>query len=211
MQPHLVYLANSGGLKVGLTQNRRQQQRWLLQGATQGLVIAQADSRRDAGILESKIAQRISDRTRWRNMVAAAPVPVNLQWFRQQLWSSVELPSGCRWLIDESEQHLTYPLHAYAPPRQHRLNADNLELADNLVGIKGQYLLMQHGVFNVAKHVGLSVELTVMPRISGIEGASERSIVAVLAFSGRRFGEAHLLTILRNNCATRITSGHSFS
>ena len=169
MQPHLVYLANSGGLKVGLTQNRRQQQRWLSQGATQGLVIAQADSRRDAGILESRIAQRISDRTQWRKMVAAAPVPLNLQWFREQLWPSVDLPLGCRWLIDESEQHLTYPLQSYAPPRQHYLNANNVELADNLVGIKGQYLLMQHGVFNVAKHVGLGVELTIMPRISAFK------------------------------------------
>ena len=43
------------------------------------------------------------------------------------------------------------------------------ELADNLVGIKGQYLLMQHGVFNVAKHVGLGVELTIMPRISAFK------------------------------------------
>ena len=85
MQPHVVYLANSGGLKVGLTQDQKQQQRWLSQGATQGLVIARATSRRAAGILEATIAQQISDRTQWRKMVALAPVPVDLQAVRQRL------------------------------------------------------------------------------------------------------------------------------
>ena len=169
MQPHVVYLANSGGLKVGLTQDQKQQQRWLSQGATQGLVIARATSRRAAGILEATIAQQISDRTQWRKMVALAPVPVDLQAVRQRLQQSVELAADCQWVTDATEQQLTYPVQEYAPPRQHQLNADKLELADNLVGIKGQYLLLQHGVFNVARHVGLNIELSITTPISVLE------------------------------------------
>ena len=59
MQPHVVYLANSGGLKVGLTQDQKQQQRWLSQGATQGLVIARATSRRAAGIWKPQLRSRL--------------------------------------------------------------------------------------------------------------------------------------------------------
>ena len=97
MQGHFVYLANSSGIKVGLTQKGRQQQRWLAQGATQGLVIAVADTRRDAGMLEAAIAKIISDRTQWRRLVAMPPQQVQLQ--SLQIISLIILPlnwwTGC--------------------------------------------------------------------------------------------------------------------
>lgn len=163
MQPHLVYLANSSGLKVGLTQQGRQQQRWLSQGATQGLVIALADTRRDAGVLEALIAQSISDRTQWRRLVSQPPVNIQLQSTREQLQARLDLPQGCRWLADESELQLAYPVAAYAPPVQCLLGEKTPVLEDNLCGIKGQYLLLQNGVFNVAKHAGLTVAVDAMP------------------------------------------------
>ena len=66
MQPHHIYLANSSGAKVGITRRGRELGRWLDQGASQGLVVAEADTRHLAGVLEAQIAVMVSDRTNWR-------------------------------------------------------------------------------------------------------------------------------------------------
>lgn len=163
LQPHLVYLANSSGIKVGLTQLGRQQQRWLAQGATQGLVIAQTNTRRDAGILEAMIAQTISDRTPWRKLVSVPPVTLKLRSLFEQLQRQLVLPEDCQWTVDEAEHQLNYPVLAYSPSVQHLVNEKTPTLADNLCGIKGQYLLMQTGAFNVARHVGLTLNVEVSP------------------------------------------------
>ena len=163
MQGHFVYLANSSGIKVGLTQKGRQQQRWLAQGATQGLVIAVADTRRDAGMLEAAIAKIISDRTQWRRLVAMPPQQVQLQSLRARVQQQVQLPARCRWLTDEFEQQFTYPVATYSPPVQYLINEKTPSLADNLCGIKGQYLLLTGGAFNVSRHVGSTMAVEVTP------------------------------------------------
>ena len=176
MQPHLVYLANSSGIKVGLTQQGRQQQRWLAQGATQGLVIARANTRRDAGVLEAMIAQTISDRTPWRKLVSQPPVAVNLHSVFEKLQRQLVLPEDCQWAEGEAEHELTYPVVAYAPPMQQSLNEKTPELADNLCGLKGQYLLLQTGAFNVSRHVGITLAVEVTPRYSSTRSGNDGQI-----------------------------------
>ena len=78
MQPHRVYLANSSGIKVGITRKGRELGRWLDQGAIQGLVILEAATRRDAGLAEVAIAAVLTDRTDWRRMLRADVPPLDL-------------------------------------------------------------------------------------------------------------------------------------
>jgi hypothetical protein len=52
MQPHYVYLANSSGLKVGLTRASQIPTRWLDQGAAQALLCVRVPTRRQAGLVE---------------------------------------------------------------------------------------------------------------------------------------------------------------
>ena len=78
MQPHLVYLANATGLKVGITRANRAIGRWLDQGAVQGLVVGRTVTRREAGLIEVELAQAISDRTDWRKLVSADAPPLDL-------------------------------------------------------------------------------------------------------------------------------------
>jgi hypothetical protein len=160
MQPHVVYLANASGPKVGITRRDQSLTRWLDQGAVQGLVVASATSRHLAGVLEAELAQRVSDRTDWRVMVRSEPPPVDLPQLRDTLRALVpELPAGLEWL-ETPVQRLEFPVLRY-PLQPVRLKlARELPVAGRLVGIKGQYLLFEHGVFNVRQHRAYHVRVT---------------------------------------------------
>ena len=67
--PHLVYLANSSGIKVGVTRETQTPHRWIDQGAIQSLPIVRVQSRVQAGLLESTFAKYIADKTNWRKML----------------------------------------------------------------------------------------------------------------------------------------------
>jgi hypothetical protein len=159
MQPHVVYLANSSGPKVGITRQNRNFYRWLSQGAVQGMVIAHAPTRRDAGLLEVEIKSKVSDKTNWRRMVSSTPHTLDLLRLAEQLQASIKLPVGTAWVDDMQDYKLTYPIQSHAPAQRLAVNETHSELLDNLLGIKGQYLLLSQGAFNVAAHVGMAVEV----------------------------------------------------
>ena len=49
MIDHIVYLANTSGLKVGITRGSQVPTRWMDQGATQALPIFRVDTRMHSG------------------------------------------------------------------------------------------------------------------------------------------------------------------
>ncbi|MGE0623311.1 MAG: DUF2797 domain-containing protein [Pseudomonadales bacterium] len=161
MQPHRVYLANSSGIKVGITREGREVGRWLDQGAIQGLVILDADSRRAAGLAEVSIARRLPDRTDWRKMLRADVPALDLGAERDRIReSALPLPAGVRWSDDRTVVRLRYPLSGIEPP------ADTLKLTagavrGNLLGMKGQYLVLSCGALNVGAHLGYRVTVQV--------------------------------------------------
>ena len=55
---HFVYLANSSGVKVGITRGTQLPTRWIDQGATQGLPIFRVQTRYQAGLIEDCIRHR---------------------------------------------------------------------------------------------------------------------------------------------------------
>lgn len=162
MQPHLVYLANSSGIKVGITRAGRELGRWLDQGAIQGLVILEAATRRDAGLAEVAIAAVLPDRTDWRRMLRADVPPLDLRgaWRRLQE-TGLALPAGVAPAAGSPEVvTLAYPLTANAPPAQ-TLRLDEAPVSGNLKGMKGQYLLLGSGAFNVRAHAGYRVRVRI--------------------------------------------------
>lgn len=160
--PHIVYLANSSGLKVGLTRAGNERNRWADQGAIQGLVIARCDTRIQAGRLEARIAEHMSDRTDWRKLVRGPAVPLELETVRETLREQILLlPEGCAWL-DEPVHELRYPVAAYGPVKA--LNLDKAPVIEGrLLGIKGQYLLLDQGVVNLRRHGAYHIALTLGP------------------------------------------------
>lgn len=166
MQPHLVYLANSSGIKVGITRAGRSIGRWLDQGAIQGLVILEADSRRAAGIVEAEIARVLPDRTDWRRMLRADVPPLDLPLAWQRLRAAGEgLGDGIRPVASAGAGDMTvlsYPISATSPPER-TLRLDEGSIRANLKGMKGQYLLLGNDAFNVRAHAGYRVRVNMGP------------------------------------------------
>ncbi len=163
MQPHRVYLANSSGIKVGITRAGREIGRWLDQGAIQGLVILEAKTRRDAGITEATIAEVLPDRTDWRRMLRADVPELDLpgEW-RRLRESGLALPGGVEPVpgVESADVVvLSYPLTVNAPPER-TLRLDECSISGNLKGMKGQYLVLGSGAFNVRAHAGYRVRMT---------------------------------------------------
>ena len=159
MQPHWVYLSNTSGPKVGITRDGRQMKRWLDQGASQAMLLARADTRHIAGVLERICASHVSDRTDWRRIIARDAPPIDLIGLARQLERLVELPIGATWCKDTQVHKFSYPVRRHSPPRLLKLDDEQRVIRDNVTGIKGQYLLLTQGAFNVNAHQGKLVEI----------------------------------------------------
>ncbi|MFK7916326.1 MAG: DUF2797 domain-containing protein [Pseudomonadales bacterium] len=156
--PHSVYLANSSGLKVGITGADREPTRWVDQGAVAALVLLHCDTRQLSGAMEAQLAEHISDRTQWRKMVSGDAEPIDLLAARAQALGQLgELPDGVR-VADSVPLEIQYPIREYGPSKTFAM--DKVPLFEStLLGIKGQYLLFADGVFNVRRHSGFDIEI----------------------------------------------------
>jgi len=66
LQPHIVYLANSSHIKVGVTRKSQIPTRWIDQGAHEALEIVEVPNRYLAGITEVALKNHVDDKTNWR-------------------------------------------------------------------------------------------------------------------------------------------------
>jgi len=166
MQPHHVYLANSSGIKVGIS--RQIPSRWIDQGASEALAIMQVSHRRLSGLVEVILKNHVSDRTDWRKMLKGAPESINLASRRDELFADcadefAALASefgddAMVKLIDTPQTSIEYPVTEY-PAKVSSLNFDKTpHIEGTLLGIKGQYLILDSGVLNVRKFSGYEVE-----------------------------------------------------
>ena len=172
MQPHRVYLANSTGLKVGITRAENLPSRWLDQGATQGLVIMTAATRRLSGLLEAAFKAHVSDRTQWQRMLKGPGDVLDLPAERDRLLTlaadaialiQAEFEPGEMALAETAEtRHFTYPVTQY-PEKVKSYNLDKTPVLEGtLLGIKAQYLILDHTVINLRKYTGYEVALNVL-------------------------------------------------
>jgi hypothetical protein len=169
-QPHVVYLANSSGIKVGITRQTQLPTRWIDQGATQALPIFKVTSRHISGLIEVAIAKHISDKTNWQQMLKKDAEPIDPKTKRddliticnQELVGIAQRFGGqaYEFLADEPIVDISYPVDTY-PAKIKSFNFDkNAEVSGVLHGIKGQYLLLDTGVINIRKFAGYEVEFS---------------------------------------------------
>lgn len=170
-QPHYVYLANSSGIKVGITRHTQVPTRWLDQGAEQALPIYRVANRYISGLVETNIKAYVTDRTDWRKMLKGSAEPVSLEAFRDDLYekdAAMELelieqfgPDAIERLGSETSQDFCYPVQQY-PTKVSSLGFDKMaEISGMLKGIKGQYLILDKGVLNLRKHTGYHIKFEV--------------------------------------------------
>lgn len=171
MQPHYVYLANSSGIKVGITRGTQIPTRWIDQGATQALPIFKVATRLQSGLLEVEIKNHVSDRTDWRKMLKGDAEPVELTAIRDELVAKsrarieqLVAESGdadIELITDAEVTAIEYPVQAY-PEKIKSLNFDKQPVIEGeLQGIKGQYLILDNGVLNIRKFSGYNIELEI--------------------------------------------------
>ncbi len=172
-QEHVVYLANSSGLKVGITRTKNMPSRWIDQGAAQALPIFKTHNRYQAGLIEVALKQYVADKTNWRVMLRESVAPVDLLAEKKLLLSQAEKNlalilkkySDEITLLDEKNVlTFQYPVLEY-PAKINALSFDKTPKIEGvLLGIKGQYLMLNTGVLNVRKfggyHVRFSPSLT---------------------------------------------------
>ena len=85
LQPHIVYLANSSNVKVGVTRKTQVPTRWIDQGAQEALEIVEVPNRYLAGVTEVALKKYVSDKTNWREMLKGTATDENLEDWRQRL------------------------------------------------------------------------------------------------------------------------------
>ena len=161
MQPHYVYLSKTAGVKVGVTRTTQIPTRWIDQGASEALIIAETPYRQAAGLIEISLKNHMSDRTNWRKMLQNDLVDDNLYDIRNELISLID--SELTQYVKKSEtiSEISFPVVKY-PEKVKSIGLDKSPLIEEkLVGIKVQYLLFDNDtVFNVRKHTGYLVEIS---------------------------------------------------
>ena len=159
--PHYVYIANSSGIKVGITRKTQGVTRWMDQGASQAIILAEVPNRRFSGDIEVALKEHVSDKTNWRKMLSAEPENVDLLAIKNQLSSFV--PNELKKFIsnDNFITQIKYPVSKY-PKKIKSLKLEKAqEINAILKGIKGQYLIFENNeVFNVRSHEGFLVDFS---------------------------------------------------
>ena len=161
LKPHIVYLALSSEIKVGVTRKTQVPTRWIDQGATKALAILEVPNRYLAGIAEVALKNYVSDKTSWQKMLKNEVLDGDLNLKKEEL--TKHLPEEVHpYILDESEEvlDLNYPVNQY-PTKVKSLNIIKAERYEGILkGVKGQYLIFDDGtVFNVRNNEGLVVSL----------------------------------------------------
>jgi len=163
LQPHIVYLASSSNLKVGVTRKTQIPTRWIDQGASQAIAMLETPNRYLAGIAEVGLKQYVSDKTNWRKMLKNEVLQINL--IKEMHRLKVFLPKETQnFFLSQNTDVYTMDF----PVLQYPLKVKSLNLAKTpfiegtLKGIKGQYLIFENGsVFNVRNNEGNVVNITI--------------------------------------------------
>ena len=162
LKSHIVYLANSSNIKVGVTRKSQIPTRWIDQGAHEAIEIVEVPNRYLAGITEVALKEYVSDKTNWRKMLTNNVADINLKQERDKLEAYIPDETKQYFLDNTKETEIKFPVNQY--PK--KIKSLNLEKTPNykgiLKGIKGQYLIFEDGtVFNVRNWEGHIVEISI--------------------------------------------------
>lgn len=161
MTDHVVYLANSSGIKVGITRATQLPTRWLDQGASQALPIMRVSTRQQSGLVEDLLRSQVADRTNWRALLKGDAEPLDLPALRESIFDAcadglqtLQQRFGLQAiqpLADAEVVEIRYPVEAY-PTKIVSLDLEKSPVIEGtLRGIKGQYLILDTGVINIRK------------------------------------------------------------
>ncbi len=156
LQPHTVYLAYTGDVKVGVTRTSQIPTRWIDQGATFALPIARTENRYEAGMIEVALKEHLADKTNWRKMLQDDfEKEVDLIDFQNKVKDY--FPQDFEKFYSEGEEVQRFDYPYTKPEKITSFTLDKKpEFTAQLLGIKGQYLSFEGGLFmNIRGHEGM--------------------------------------------------------
>lgn len=179
-QTHVLYLSYTGAFKVGITRLNQVPVRWLDQGATFAVPLAFTGSRHQAGVLEKTLSAKFSDKTVWQKMLAAGNAAPSDDEVAQAL-ATVRSMRENNGPLDSLNARVSAPPRAPAAGQIHWIESParvainyagaspvfspktlamerDLTHQGTYLGFKGQYLILDSGVFNVRRHEGYEIE-----------------------------------------------------
>jgi len=161
-KPHIVYLALTGGIKVGVTSATNVPYRWIDQGAVEAMVFAVTPYRQLAGLIEVELKQHISDKTSWQKMLKNELTnELSLLETKEELLELLD-EEYFDFIDDEDEvTTIEFPVLQY-PKQVKSMKLDKVPIIEKkLVGIKGQYLIFEDdSVINIRSHSGYQVGIS---------------------------------------------------
>lgn len=163
-QPHTVYLAASNIVKVGVTRNTQIPTRWIDQGASAAIRLAETPNRYEAGRLEVALKDFFADKTNWQRMLKNE-INEEIDLVEEKWELHEQLPEDLTQFFteDDTVTELKFPVIQY-PNKVKSLSFDKTPIiTGKLQGIKGQYLIFEDGsVLNIRKHTSYFIQLEVV-------------------------------------------------
>lgn len=162
LQPHIVYLANSSNVKVGVTRKTQVPTRWIDQGAHEAIEIVEVPNRYLAGITEVALKEHVADKTNWRKMLKNDIEDEDLTKWQERLRAFVPDEAKEYFIENNKETIINFPVENY-PEKPKSLNlVKEQSYRGKLTGVKGQYLIFEdETVFNIRANEGLVVKIEV--------------------------------------------------
>jgi hypothetical protein len=162
LQPHVVYISLTSNYKVGVTRDTNMPYRWIDQGATQAIILAEVPYRQLAGLIEVSLKEHISDKTAWQKMLKGVVEETKaINEVRDEMAALVPAEYAQYLVSAKDYTEINYPVLAF-PEKVKSLKLEKEKvIEDKLVGIKGQYLIFENGVTNVRSQTGARVTISI--------------------------------------------------
>jgi hypothetical protein len=162
LTPHVVYISLTSNYKVGVTRDTNMPYRWIDQGATQAIVLAEVPYRQLAGLIEVSLKEHISDKTAWQRMLKGIVEDErSIIEVRDEMAALVPAEYAQYLVTTPQYTEINYPVLQH-PEKVKSLKLEKVKvIEDKLVGIKGQYLIFESGVSNIRSQAGARVTISV--------------------------------------------------
>lgn len=161
LNTHVIYISLTSGVKIGITRKTQVPTRWIDQGAVKAIKLCEVKDRLTSGKIEVEIAKELGDKTNWRNMLKNVYEDRDLLEVKKQVIQKYgDLLEKYKAEVSDDEVYdFKFPVEQY-PEKVSSFNLlKNPTIEDELVGVKGQYLIFKSGVINIRKYQGYEVRL----------------------------------------------------
>lgn len=164
LQSHVVYLASTNKIKVGVTRRENIPYRWIDQGAHEVVEILEMPNRYLAGLAEVNLKNHFASSTSWIKMLKRDHTKVD--WDLEKEKAIAVLSDDLKqYVIKEKPTPLSFRYPLENPPKKPqslKLTSIGTSIKGTLSGIIGQYLVFTHDkVFNIRNHEGYKVKISI--------------------------------------------------